>query len=181
MGIRIIPREFANDCIACWDAGETPAFIYVAFLDVLPGDIPGSVSIANAFWFKCIQNEASPCDFWYNRAGPGTIVEINRSIATGRWHVNASVDAKSVFTGWVPGCPTEKSVWTNLQNNPAAFFGWAGFAYCFWMETATELLVGLNLPDNGDTFLEVFVKDDTKLVYKFCNVKYRMNQLIELS
>lgn len=178
MGIKINPPEYGNDCAHCWDPGETPEFIYVMFEGVKKGDVVGSQIPPNGHIFKCIQDPAAPCIFNYNKAGAGWQVEFARAAGTGRWHMKLWHDGHSHFTGWLPDCPEEHDIWTNLLWTPIFHPGYDGVATVFWLDEARTLMAAMNIPDESGTFMEFFLKDESDPVYKFCNTRYGINHTI---
>lgn len=181
MGTRIIQPPAGNDCIACWPAGETPAHVFVQFSGVKQGDLVGSKQLPNDHLFKCVQDDVVPCDFFYNKDGPGWQISFFRRPQDGRWVISAFYFGVGThFDDSQPGCPSEHDIWENDNNVPWAFFGWDGIATVIWMKAALELVASMNMP-NTATFLELFVKDELFPVYKFCNTRYGMNQKFLIS
>jgi len=180
MGTKIPTPEHGNDCAACFSAGETPEFIWVMFDGVKVGDPPGSYQVPNGCLFKCVQSEIDPCLWEYNPSGPGWVCSVYRSVATGRWHVTLTVWAGgSHFTGWRAGCPSEHDIFANVYWSPIWWHGWDGVATIMWMTTVLALLDALVIPQSN-TLMEMFLIDELKTVYKFCNRKYSINQCIEI-
>lgn len=176
MGTRIIQPPPGDDCIFCWDADETPKFLYVMFDGVKLGWPFGSKQVPNGHLFKCEQDDERPCQWWYHELGPGWMVDVKRTPANGWWHISLNyIGVGSHFTGFIRECPAEHSIFNNTYLNPAIFRGYDGVATVIWMEAALELVEAMNMP-NTQTFLELFTKDELFPVYKFCNTRYGMNQ-----
>jgi len=181
MGIRIEPPVLGNNCLPCWDAGETPGFVYIIFLGVKKGDVPGAQQPPNGEYFKCPQNPLSACEFVCNPGGVGWMVRVWRDPGSGRWFVTLAFDLVQHFNAWNAGCPSEHDGWSNLLWSPIWWAGYGGFAYIFWLVAARALVESMNIPTDEGTFMEFFMKDGTDPVYKFCNLKYVINQTILLS
>lgn len=181
MGLHTDPVPPGDDCIACWDAGETPSYIYVIFDGVLKGDVPGAQQPPNGRIFKCDQNVGDPCLFEFNPVGAGWRVQLRRTVAPERWHVSLNFSGLAHFTGVNAGCPSEHDIWTNILWSPIWWAGYNGVATIFWMEEALELMELMGIPIEPDTFMEFFVKDESKPVYKFCNQRFSINTKAEIT
>lgn len=180
MGIRVVPPEHGDDCAACWSANLTPKFIWVCFLDIVKGNNPACEDPPNGHWFKCEQDAVDACLFTYGDGVSGWFVQTYRSAVTGNWHITLDYEGSDFFTGFISTCPDIDDVWTNLLNNPAVFCGNGGYGYLFWMDAVVDLIDDLELPNDGNTFVEAHVKNGTTLVYKFCNIGFNMNVKVEL-
>lgn len=180
MGTPVKEPEFGNDCIACWDAGETPKFVYVMFDGVLKGDPPDSVQVPNGHLFKLEQDPASPCHWHYQETGPTWKVSVWRSAITGNWFVTLDYWlVGSHFHGSIDDCPAEQAIFENTYWNKLIRKGYDGVASILWMDEALDLVEALNMPIEG-TMMEYFLIDELVPVYKFCNVRYGINQCVEL-
>lgn len=181
MGIKIEPPEYGNDCLHCWGVGETPEFIYVTFSGVKKGDVPGSEQPPNGDYFKCMQQAGDPCEFVFNPSGFGWMVRLWRAPADGKWFVTLAYDRVQHFNAWNAGCQSEHAWWSNLLWSPIWWAGWGGWAWIFWLDAARSIVSAMNYPLDGNTNVEFFVKDGTEPVYKFCNLKYGLNQKFLIS
>lgn len=176
------PIEYADDCLACtlpggplWDAGETPEFMYVYF-----------ESIKKCFWFvddppngitfKLSQHDINKC-LWYTAFGNWRVWLYMSGGAGGGSQVLVLDSGNQIhFTSVAGACPEETSI---FANNPAAFppppdFP-GGFAVFHWMGIVLGLVLAFSLPTASTIMHEIFIKDGTEVVHKFCFPKYGMN------
>jgi hypothetical protein len=181
MGEKIVPREYGLDCAACWDPDETPLFVWVVFDGVLKGLVAGAEQVQNGHVYKLEQDPLNPCTYYYNWLGAGWKCQFFRSGATGRWHLSLYYNAFEHFVGNRAGCPAEHDVWSNLYTDPNVSRGYGGVGTVWWGEEVLDLIFALGIPDEEGTFYEVFLIGQTNFVYKFCNVKYALNQKIVIS
>lgn len=181
MGTRIEPPELCNHCPPCWDANETPKFVWVMFSGVSKGNPLGSEQVPNGHIFKLDIDLTGPCYFSHNMLGAGWRLMFFRSAMTAKWWVSLYYGPRQHFSGSRPGCPSEFDVWNNLYVDPNVSFGYGGVATVWWGSIVEDTADLLNIPVEPGTFYEVFLKDESKIVLKFANLNYRLNQTIELS
>lgn len=173
------PIVYGDDCLAAFDAGKTPKYLYARFSQIVqcPDLPPGPNFIPpNDRVFKLTQDEGVPCRWayesspWYVEfdvySGPVRTVLYIRNMLSGTWYFSANET----------GPPDEGIVYNNTYFTCTTLvWGTGGIATVTWTPQATDLLASLNMAKANDLFMELFPRDDGKLVYKFCRLQDATN------
>lgn len=181
MGTPITDPVFGNDCIACWLANETPLYIWAMFNGVSKGNPVGSQQVPNGFIFRMEQDPGNACSFKYNWLGSGWRLQFYRNAGNAKWYLSLYFDAAEHFLDNNAGCPAEHDIWSNIYTDPNVSPGVGGVGTIWWEETLTDLITSMNVPVDSGTFYEVFLDNTNNFFYKFCNSKFHMNQVIQVS
>lgn len=173
------PIDYGNDCLSCFDAGETPEFVYIRFglVAICPGVLdPNCITPPNGRVFKLAQVPGFPCQYKYD---------------TDPWHVfwNFKVGGQPLsaiqlrdwsdaiyFAATPASCLAEGTV---IHNDVAGCIlhdcVYGGIAVVTWTPQATDILTAINITKGDDLFMELFPLADGKLVYKFCRIAESTN------
>lgn len=167
----------------CWchpKAEYTPRIMYVVFFDI--ASCPLGIQPPNLHVFTCFQSDVSPCLWLSDTAGSGWEVSINYLCGLNQTHVFLlDLAVNSYFWGVRGGFANEHDVFDN--NNMVCGFnilGILGGCFVFWMDTALNLIDSLNIPNDGNTFMEIFITDEDEIVIKFCNIRFGINIKMKL-
>jgi len=181
MGQRMDKDEivYGDDCLWCFDAGETPKYVYARFLDI--GKCPGEWCEDNPLppndrVFKLTQDDMKPCTwvfqdgFWdvvYHAYWPG--------IAGCALLINYMGDWSSYFRSVFPFGVSCKTFFTNEEECADGTCGVGGYGIVTSKLEALEVMASLNIKPAYDLFMEMRPLSDGKRVYKFCKLKDAMN------
>jgi len=106
MGIRVDPigDPIGDDCLRCYEPGETPQILYATFRDIERGAnwIPALPPPPNTV-FQLIQSDVTPCLWGYT----GVIWEV--SYLASSWPPPPAVPVSSLHIGQVPFIPVFSS------------------------------------------------------------------------
>lgn len=176
MGIRVEPIVTVFDCEWFITPLLTPNRIFVYFWEI--EQCPGKLLPPNMHVFSLYQDEIHHCE-WHNEPSsfgwtihlfvqaPPLKVLLNMTHTGGGLFFNSEVTSPAM----------EHDVFNNMNIIcGGANFAIKGNATIFWMSAALDLINDMNLPNDGNTFMEFFIAEGNVPVYKFCNVKYSLNQ-----
>lgn len=174
-----VPHVYGVDCLAGWDAGETPMYLYARFSLIIQcpqWNGPEHTTPPNDRMFKMEQVDGIPCRWEYF----GTKWFIQLTVAVDPLRVDfflVNNDDGATYFGDSPlGHIVEGYVYHNDITFCEPFYGGAeGIAVVTWTHQATELLEAINMQRGNDLFMELFPLPDGKLVYKFCNLRDTTN------
>ncbi len=181
MGIRIVEPQIGNPCWCHPEPVNTPYLIYVHFSELV--QCPGKVQPPNGHTFVCYQDEGVPCTWKSQAEGMGWRVYVYYHCMQNQTEILLTdLDDNNYFDGVINGAAPEHFIFSNIYGGCApGQLAYDGVATLFWMDTVQWLIAAMGIPNDGNTFLEVFLKDEVHTVYKFCNRKYSMNQTIQVS
>jgi len=169
------PIEYGLDCIAGWEAGVTPKFVYARFAGIEKCPDPDLIP-PNDRTFKVTQEPLTPCDWFYE----GSVWRVEFQVATEPDFVYLVLTDHEAgvthFEATIAGPPVEGQIYQN-ENLVCdeAHGGKNGIAVVTWTPQATALLEAINLSKGEDLFMELFPLADGKLVYKFCRIAESTN------
>ncbi|GAH25418.1 unnamed protein product [marine sediment metagenome] len=174
-----IPIEYGDDCLLAFEAGKTPKYLYARFVNLVKcPDVPPDVHVQppNDRAFKLTQAPGAPC-LWEYDVDPWYIwMEFIEFPAGTRLHILHRPSGDNHFTNLVDGYIEEGYVFTNEYLVCGLQVGSIdGIAVVTWTPQATDLLAAINLAKGYDLFMELFPREDGKLVYKFCKLKDATN------
>lgn len=174
-----IPIVYGDDCLLGFDADKTPKYIYVRFsLIVQCPSWNGAehTTPPNDRVFKMEQVNGIPCRWEY--FGAEWFIQFTISsdpFGTVIFLVNND-DGATYFGDITDYIPEEGYVYPNDITFCEPWYGGAeGFAVLSWTPQATALLKAINLAKGYDLFMELFPREDGKLVYKFCKLQDATN------
>lgn len=178
MGIRMPIEEWpvGDRCNCHPQADRTPQKIYAVFSCI--EQCPEFLLPPNDHVFTLYQDEESPCK-WANQVNAfGWIVELEWQCALSQVQLLLYRGELEVYFFGLLSFPVIEhdrfaNWWVVCGGNQT---GKKGCGQVFWNEAALELIENLNIPNDGNTFMEFFVAGEDRVVYKFCNVKYGLNQ-----
>lgn len=178
MGTRMVENPAGDECINFYDPPNTPSKIYVYFWGI--NQCPGRKAPPNLHLFTLYQSDVHPCEWSIDPSGDGWVIHLTYRVTPQTTILNMTHTGGGLFFDGSFEKPTpEHSIFTNILNVCGGVtYAVDGFATIFWLDAAFKLIDDLNLPLDGNTFMEFFMKDDTSPVYKFCNLKFVMNQTI---
>lgn len=171
--------EYGVDCLAGWDAGKTPKYLYARFSKIVQcPDLPAGKAYIppNDHAFTLTQVEDVPCRWVYERSpwyvqftvspDPAEATFYIRNMLSGTWYFSAR-----------PSCPPgEGEVYHSTYFTCTTYvWGIEGIGVVTWTPQATELLKSINMEKAADLFMELFPLPDGKLVYKFCRLQDATN------
>lgn len=165
-----------DECIWFPDPPKTPLKIYVYFFGIKT--CAGFAPPPNLHVFTCFQDESSPC-FWRNAVAHShwDVRVIYYDFLHETWIALYDENLVFYFEASVVGFAAEHVVFGNNWDKCNHVYGGAdGCAMLFWHEAALNLINDLVIPNDGETFLEFMVNDEQQPIYKFCNIKYSLNQ-----
>ncbi len=173
------PIEYGDNCTLGWPAGKTPKFVYVRFSKVVkcPDNPPTFFSTPpNDRVFKLTQLDYDACSWRYS--SPTWCVDYALTAGPLRTHLfltNAD-DVSAYFLDQPTPIKIEGYVFHNQYTTCPGFLGaHDGIAVVTWTPQATDILEAINLAKARDLFMELFPRDDGKLVYKFCRLEDATN------
>lgn len=178
MGTRITPDDpiAGNPCEWFFDPDNTPHKIYAYFWEL--EQCPGRKLPPNMHIFTMFQDDEKPCEWRNVPSAQGWecgIAYRNVPPLSRLYLINLA--AGLYFDGDLAWRADEHDVFNNkIVDCLGPNFAQKGNGLIFWLEAATGLLESLALPNDGNTFMEFFVTDEHKPVYKFCNVRWSLNQ-----
>lgn len=172
------PIIYGDDCLACFDAGETPKYLYVRFSGIV--QCPAGPSIPpNDRVFKLTQNAEAACYYRYDSADWGIGVDLNAAPNPTDILLMSGDELWSYFSRQDPDKIEEGKVYSNdYVGCPAWRGGKDGICVITWSPQATEVLASINMAKGNNLFMELFPKADGKLVYKFCRLQDATNVAI---
>lgn len=177
MGQRMPPVEieYGDDCLAAFDAGKTPKFIYVR-LSGMSKCPAGDHQPPNGRVFKIRQSAVNPCS-WFDVF---EVWEVSFNIWVGPLRTNINLhnddDGLDYFEDTQVNPADEGHVHHNdIVACNGVFGGKDGIAIATWSPQATTLLESINMAKSVNLFMELFPLEDGKLVYKFCRLQDATN------
>lgn len=173
------PIEYGNSCSQCWDPGETPKYVYARFSIVKrrTDQVPDvCITPANDRLFKLTQDPMEPCAWFYDQSGWTVRFDLVMQGVGNTWLYLDDTIGNHYYSSISPSCYQEGTVLHNDFDGSEPFdCGYNGIAVVTWTPQATEILEAINLAKGKDLFLELFPREDGKLVYKFCRLKDATN------
>ncbi len=169
------PIEYGDDCLLGWAAGETPKYLYVRFINIIP--CPGGPELPpNDRVFKLTQDPVLPCGFFYLEP-PWEIEFVVLEDPLQIWFVLYETTSGDIYFIDTPlGAPDEKHTYENLNAACTPDIGGAGgIAAVTWIPQVTTLLEAINLVKSDDLFMELFPLENNQFVYKFCRIRESTN------
>lgn len=181
MGIRIVQPEIGDPCWCHPVDTLTPRLIYVHFTGL--EQCPGKAQPPNGHTFTCYQDEGQACTWKSDTDAMGWRVYVYYLCGQNQTEILLTdTDDSNYFDGVVNGFAEEHTIFSNIYGGCApGQNSFNGVATLFWLAAVTWLMEGMGIPDDGNTFMEFFLIDEVHPVYKFCNVKYGVNQCIRLT
>ncbi len=181
MGQRMPDEDIAygNNCNIGFDPGETPLDVYARFIGMVqcPDNPPTFYSTPpNDRVFRLRQDPGVPCR-WFIASDPWDVTFwMTPAPLRTSLFIQNNVDLGLYFSAQPLGIKAEGFVITNEILVCQPFFGaHLGIGVVTWTPQATALLEALNLKKGRDLFMELFPRDDGKLVYKFCRLRDSTN------
>ena len=173
------PIDYGTNCLHCFDADKTPESIYARFsgIEICPGDLDPTCKIPpNDRAFKLTQLNGYPCRYLYQQSGWVVSCGLWQSPPGQGWLNLQDNDWNYYFQAMFTVCPDEGIV---LANDMVGCVPHdcvrGGIGVITWTPQATALLAAINLAKDKDLFMELFPREDGKLVYKFCRLKDATN------
>lgn len=173
------PMAYGDDCNIGFDPDETPLDVYARFIGMVkcPDNPPTIYSTPpNDRTFRLHQDPGIPCRwavtsgawdivFWMTPLPLRTTLTIQNNVDLGNYFTAQPLGIKGegfVITNEILACQP----WTGAH---------LGIGVITWTPQATALLAAINLAKSKDLFMELFPREDGKLVYKFCRLKDATN------
>lgn len=163
----------------CWchpAADKTPAVIYVYFSGIV--QCRNLAIPPNLHTFSCHQDPDYACEWRNEDHGPGWEVFVEYLCSSNMTHIGLKdSDGWSYFDAVVNGFCDEHDVLANRWSQCDHVYGGInGSVTLFYNKAALKLISDLNIPNDGETFMEFSLNAELEPIYKFCNVKYGLNQ-----
>lgn len=181
MGERMDKDEivYGNDCLAMFDEGKTPKYLYARFSQVQP--CPDEPIPPNDRTFKLTQHETYWCHWSYE--SDLWLVVFDYSVPLERSELTIAkqpAPARFMFRGNEDYAIEEGHVFNNVQDECIGEWGaTGGIGVLTWKLEALEIMAALNIKPAYDLFMEMRPLVDSNKIYKFCKLKDATNIAIE--
>lgn len=169
------PHEYGDDCLAGFDAGKTPKYLYARF-SLLIKCPAGDYQPPNDRLFKLTQVIGQPCR-WFGLSNDWMIDFVIGSEPVGtNIELHNDDDGLDYFLDFRTAPIEEGYVYHNdIVACNGGLGAKNGLAVITWTQQATQLLEDMNITRGDDLFMELRPLENGKLVYKFCRIKESMN------
>lgn len=181
--------EPGNDCALCtippgplWEPGETPKYIFAYFAGIKKC-APSVKQPPNGRTFKLTQTPGNNCT--WQHVGASWQIEYRPDLIApdaSQLVLIEAVSGVAMFSSRSVSCPEEPHIFVNDQAACILLYGGAeGVGVIHWMGVVLGIVVMMSLPSNQPIMHEIFVKDETTIVHKFCLPKFGMNVKLLMS
>jgi len=173
------PIIYGDDCALGWPADETPKYVYARFSGLVkcPDNPPTFFSTPpNDRVFKLTQLEGQPCKWRYTSSTWVVDYQLTAGPLTTHLFLTNADDLSAYFLDQPTPIQKEGYVFHNQYVACPGFLGaHLGIAVVTWSPQATDILKAINIAKSESLFMELFPRDDGKLVYKFCRLQDSIN------
>ncbi len=170
---------YGDDCLRSFDAGNTPKYLYVRFLELIT--CPGAwFTPPNDRVFRVEQKPLASCE-WFLLADPWMIDVIVRAGPVETYiALHNDTDGLDYFFCTEPGPLDEGFVFHNeITECNLGYGAKGGIATITWGLETMKLMGLLNIKAAVDLFMEMRPLDDGSKVYKYCNLRDATNIAIK--
>lgn len=174
---------YGDDCLTCFEEGETPKYVYARFSNIRICKDPwcvGMPSPPNDRVFKLTQMEDHACRWRFeDDAWQVTWYAVNPPTYGARLIINEKPNWFEYFFGFTLPEDECETFFDNKAVCAEGTCGVGGIGIVTWRLESIAILKSLNMKAMSDIFMEMRPLVDGNRVYKYCRLQDATNIAIE--